>query len=66
MFRLHESPLVAISTFEGEICCMDPRSLNEKKLFSAGSTIHDMVEYNQNLLAACEDGLIKSFDLRVL
>jgi len=53
MLRLENSPLVAISTFEGELCCMDPRAQNEKKLFSAGSTVHDLVAYRQTLLAAC-------------
>jgi hypothetical protein len=66
MLRLQDSPLVAISTFEGELCCMDPRSHNEKKLFSAGSTIHDLTYFKQTLLAACEDGTIKAFDLTKL
>lgn len=64
--KLHDSPLVAISTFEGEICCMDPRAHQEKKIFSAGSTIHDMAFYQGTLLAACEDGLIKAFDIAKL
>lgn len=45
---------------------MDPRSHNEKKLFSAGSTIHDLTYFKQTLLAACEDGTIKAFDLTKL
>lgn len=53
MLRLKESPFVCITSFSGEVCLMDPRAYNEKKIVSAGSTIHDVIEWQKGVLTAC-------------
>lgn len=64
LIKLNTSQL-ALSTFNGTIAVFDSRSPKDELKFSAGSTIHELVGYKDyGLLAGCEDGLIKYFDIR--
>jgi hypothetical protein len=55
----------AVSDIQGEIHLFDKRSPMEHKfLLKAGNTVHQMFYDDNVLLAACEDGCVRGWDLR--
>lgn len=55
----------AVSDIQGEIHLFDRRSPMEHKfLLKAGNTVHQMFYDDNVLLAACEDGCVRGWDLR--
>jgi len=65
IIQLQNKNQYAVGDIEGEIRLFDRRSpMQQKFLLQAGNTVHKLWNEENLLIAACEDGCVRGWDLR--
>ena len=62
--KLDQPHLFAVSTLEGTLHLVDRRApLEPVKVWQAGNSIHKLIGRKDSLICACEDGVVRGFEL---